>query len=120
MKKNYMVGQVLKDGTKVKGFGKEGFEYFLDASAFYNKKGICYIDQSDCEYEYSDFLDLTNGNEELAKHYFEQLSGTSPELLLDEDLREDEVHLCSKCDEYYFSYEVDECPYCGELKKHIK
>ena len=114
--KEYMIGTILEDGTKVKGIGNGGFEYFLDPNAFSKKEGVCYIDEHDCEYEYEDFITLTKGNHELAEHYLDIVSGTSPELLLGEDLNNDEVHNCSKCDKLYFSYEVDNCPYCGHKK----
>lgn len=108
----YMIGKILEDGTRVKGVGNGGCEYFLDSKAFYNKEGICYIDESNYEYEYEDFLSLTKGNQELAESYFEAVSGTSPEFLLNEDLNEGEVCNCPKCNKLYYSYEAENCPYC--------
>ena len=56
---HYIIGKILEDGTRVKGIGDGGYEYFLDTKAFYEKNGVCYIDKHDCEYEYEDFISLT-------------------------------------------------------------
>ena len=107
--KHYIIGKILEDGTRVKGIGDGGYEYFLDTKAFYEKNGVCYIDKHDCEYEYEDFASLTRGNHSLAESYFLAVSGTSPELLLEEDLDAGEVNECSKCGQLYYGCDADDC-----------
>lgn len=110
---HYLIGKILEDGTKVKGVGDGGYEYFLDTKAFYEKNGVCYIDKNNCEYEYEDFVSLTKGNHNLAENYFLAVCGTSPELLLEEDLNEGEVYECPKCEKLYFSCDTEICSCCN-------
>lgn len=106
------VGTILEDGTRVKGFGNGGYEYFWDEEAFNKEEGVCYIDEKDNEYTFKDFLDLTRGDYVLATYYFGVVSGTSPELLLEEDLNEGEVEECPNCKRFYSPSSEEECPYC--------
>lgn len=115
--KHYVIGEILENGTRVKGLGEGGYEYFLDTKAFYERDGICYKDESNCEYSYEDFISLTRGNDTLAEKYFLEVSGTSPELLLEQDLNEGEICECPACNKLYSGNSIDICLYCNYKNK---
>lgn len=111
--KHYVIGEILENGTRVKGLGEGGYEYFLDTKAFYEQDGVCYIDESDCEYTYDDFIALTKGDKALAEKYFLEVSGTSPEFLLEEDLNEGEICKCPICKKLHSGDSIEVCLNCG-------
>lgn len=79
---------------------------------------VCYIPElSDSKYARDDFLDLCNGNSELAKELFLSVDWQHPETLLDEWYAHGEVATCEKCGWMFDCYDDKECPKCGEELK---
>ena len=116
MNKFYQIGEILEDGTIEKGVSSQGMIY-KSLEAFINKTGVCYVPElDDTEYTYTDFENLVNGNEELARVLFDMVDWQSPETKLDELVENDEINFCLNCENTYDSYEVDKCPHCGQLK----
>jgi len=85
-----------------KEFSGQGFIY-KNVEAFNDKKDVCYIPElNDIRYTYSDFLDISKGNINLAKIIFEMVDWQSPEILFNElvdsgEIDEDGnflIHLC--------------------------
>lgn len=116
MSKNYIIGEILETGEIERGESYNGYIY-KSLEAFLNKSGICYVPElSDNKYTYKDFLDMVNGNEEIARILFDSVDWQYPETKLNELITEDEINFCMYCENTYDSYEVDYCPHCGQLK----
>lgn len=92
---------------------------FKDEEAYYDKDHpdrVCYIPElHDSLYTRKDFLDMCNGQPEIADRIFEAVDWQSPETYLEEQWYE-ELAICPHCQKWYWCYGVDQCPYCG--KKH--
>lgn len=116
MNEFYQIGEILEDGTIEKGASSQGMIY-KSLKAFIDKTGICYVPElDDTRYTYTDFKNMVNGNEKLARILFDLVDWQSPELKLTELLEYDEINFCANCNNTYESYEVDKCPHCGQLK----
>ena len=116
MSRYYEIGEILENGEIERGESYNGYIY-KSLEAFLNKSGICYVPElSDNKYTYKDFLDMVNGNEELAEILFDLVDWQSPGTKLDELIADDEVNFCINCEKAYKSYMVDSCPHCGQLK----
>lgn len=116
MKTYVVIGEILEDGTILKGQSEQGL-IFKDRNAFVKQEGICYVPElSDTKYTYKDFLDMAKGNADIAKELFNAVDWQSPETKLEEWMDEDEVHECSNCNKMFLSYEIDECPFCNAEK----
>lgn len=75
---------------------------------------VCYIPElSDSKYTREGFLDICNGNEELAKELFLSVDWQHPETVFDEWVRECEVATCEKCGWIFKCYNDQCCPKCG-------
>lgn len=92
---------------------------FKDEEAYLNEEHpdrICYIPElSDSLYSRQDFLDMCNGQPEIADWVFEAVDWQHPESYLDGQ-DEEELWMC-KCGKWYWCYGLDKCPYCGAEKK---
>ena len=118
-----IIGELLtedKDGKEnikvLKGVSEQGF-VFKDPIAFSRKTGICYIPEYDDfigGYTYENFLEISEGNEEIAEFLFETVDWQHPETLLDECFSEGEIDHCPKCDKLYWSYEKKMCDQCAD------
>lgn len=88
--------------------------------AYYDKDHpdrVCYIPElSDSLYTRQDFLDICNGQPEIADRIFDGVDWQSPETLLEEQWYE-ELAICPKCKKWYWCYGVDKCPNCGNEKE---
>lgn len=114
--RNEIIGEILDDGDIEKGRTDQGLVY-KNPLAFRQKNGICYVAElSEYEYTYEDFLNISNGNEDIANIIFETVDWQSPGTLYDEYIQNDEIYECAKCKKSYLSYEVDNCPFCGDKK----
>lgn len=84
--------------------------------AFYDQPdGSCYVAElSDIVYTRNDFLDLTDGETDVAEAVFEMVSWQAPCTVLDEFFREDEVKKCNTCGRLYLAYgeSTYPCPHC--------
>lgn len=116
--KHYIIGRILEDGTVEKGSTEQGWIY-KDSKAFYDKTNkVCYIPElgDDIKYVYADFLTLACDNEEVAEEIFNKVDWQTPEVLVEEWLRDDELHICTNCEHMFLSYGVEHCPNCGQRK----
>jgi hypothetical protein len=118
-----IIGEI-EDGLIIKGNSGEGFAY-KNYVAFELKEGICYVpEHTDNEnikvasaieegaYTYQDFLDLTGGNEEIAKAIFDGVTWECPETFLDQS---DYLIKCVSCNWVYDEEGIenpDICPKC--------
>jgi hypothetical protein len=116
MDKELIIGEILEDGTIEKDV-YDGADIYKSYPDFYNKTDkVCYVpEQDDDEYTYSDFLEMMNGNEELATHLFNVVSWQHPETLREEWLDEGYIEECSNCGKYFEVNEgvTPECPFCN-------
>lgn len=79
-------------------------------------EAVCYVPElSDSLYTGQDFLDMCNGQPEIADQVFHAVNWQHPETYLDEQ-GDDELWQC-KCGKWYWCYGVDKCPYCGAKKE---
>lgn len=92
---------------------------FKDEEAYCDKEHperVCYIPElSDSLYTRQNFLDMCNGQPEIADLVFEMVDWQHPETYLDEQ-DEEELWIC-ECGKWYWCYGVDKCPYCGARRK---
>lgn len=89
---------------------------FKDYHAFHNEPSRpCYVPELDeVIYTKEDFLNMCNGQEEIAERVFEAVDWQHPETYLDEQWMGDKPELaeCS-CGKWFWCYGVKKCPYCG-------
>ena len=79
---------------------------------------VCYIPElSDSLYTRQDFLDICNGQPEIADRIFEEVDWQSPETCL-EDQWYEELAICPDCKKWYWCYDVEKCPNCGNGKEN--
>lgn len=88
---------------------------FKDYYAFHNEpRRPCYVPELDeAVYTKEDFLNMCNGQEEIAELVFEAVDWQHPETYLDEQYREGELDVCEQCGKIFESYCAEKCPYCG-------
>lgn len=89
---------------------------FKDEEAFlHHPERVCYVPElSDEGYTRQNFLDMCNGQEEVAALLFESVDWQSPETLLNELYDTYELEFCPVCQKNYFmAGEQIPCPYCG-------
>lgn len=72
-------------------------EYFKDTKAFEDKEGVCYIpehfdEQDAVNFTYDDFLEISKGNDKLAKIIFNLCNWQHPETVFQELLNEEEIN----------------------------
>ena len=90
-------GYIFKD--------EEAYESGMDA--------VCYIPElSDTFYTHRDFLDMMDGQEELAWDLFSSVDWQHPEALVEEGYIYGEYDDCPKCGRMFASYDKIECPHC--------
>lgn len=109
-----------QDGNIIRidrGWFRQGYIY-KNPDAYYNDKtAVCYVPElSDRAYTGQDFLDMCNGQPEIADHVFETVDWQHPESYLGEQ-DDDELWRC-RCGKWYWCYGVDKCPYCGAEKEN--
>lgn len=76
----------------------------------------CYCGENMDEYwTYNDFMQLAEGNEEIAEDLFCSLEWQHPETLFEEYLRDGEYERCAACGKLIHAKceEVEKCPHCG-------
>ena len=74
---------------------------------------VCYIPEtSDNIYTHQAFLDICNGQEEIAKELFDQVDWQHPETLFSEWDDDSEIDTCEACSKIFWCYEKTECPHC--------
>ena len=89
---------------------------FKDEEAFlHHPERVCYVPElSDEGYTRQNFLDMCNGQEEVAALLFESVDWQSPETLLNELYDTYELEFCPVCQKNYFmAGEQIPCPDCG-------
>lgn len=74
---------------------------------------VCYIPElSDSLYTRQDFLDMCNGQEDIADRIFEAVDWQHPETYLEEQWAE-ELAKCPACGKWFWCYGEHYCPHCG-------
>ena len=77
---------------------------------------VCYVPElSDATYTHQSFLDMCDGQEEIARSLFDRVDWQHPETLFEEDYANGEYDNCLECGKLFASYEVTECPHCHAL-----
>lgn len=111
------IGEILEDGTVVRGESMDGYIY-KDYQAFFDKNGICYIPEKTGDnineedistYTYDNLLDMCRGNKDLAERLFHNLTWEHPDGCLEQL---DGVVECQGCGYMYDVEESDVCPKC--------
>jgi tRNA(Ile)-lysidine synthase TilS/MesJ len=87
---------------------------FKDEEAFHTDlNAVCYIPElSDAAYTRQSFLDLMDGQEDLAGDLFDRVDWQHPESLLEEDYANGEYADCPECGRMFACYDKSECPHC--------
>lgn len=95
---------------------RQGYIY-KNPDAYHNdKSAVCYVPElSDSLYTGQDFLDMCNGQPEIADQVFDAVDWQHPESYLDEQ-DDEELWIC-RCGKWYWCYGVDKCPHCGAKKE---
>jgi len=91
---------------------------FKDTEAFFNHPNEpCYSSElSDVAYTHQDFLDLFNGQEEIAELCFDTLEWKDPATWYEEAICNEEIAMCPHCKKLYLMYgETCPCPVCGSM-----
>lgn len=88
---------------------------FKDEEAYLDKEHpdkVCYIPElSDSLYTRQDFLDMCNGQEDIADRIFEAADWQHPETYLEEQWAE-ELAKCPACGKWFWCYGEHYCPHC--------
>jgi hypothetical protein len=76
----------------------------------------CYIPElSDAVYTRQSFLDMMDGQKELARNLFERVDWQHPETLIEEDFASGEYDSCLECGRMFACYDRTECPHCHKI-----
>lgn len=88
---------------------------FKDWGAFRDEMDApCYVAElDDTVYTRRDFLELCNGQEEIADELFEELDWQSPCTLFNEWEDMGTVETCGGCGKLFLTFGIEKCPYCG-------
>ena len=93
---------------------------FKDEEAYLDKEHpdkVCYIPElSDSLYTRQDFLDMCNGQVDIADRIFEAVDWQHPETYLEEQWAE-ELAECPACGKWFWCYGKHYCPHCGAKHK---
>lgn len=88
----------IKDGVIITEYSDEADgNVFRSQEAFNKKEGICYVNMFECEFTYSDFLEVSGGNEEIAANCFEMMICTwnFPDSYIEDGLEEGYFIVCA-------------------------
>lgn len=117
---NLNIGQII-DGLIITEYSNEADGFvFRSQEAFNKKEGICYVNMFGNEFTYSEFLEASAGNEEIAASCFEMMICTwnFPDSYIEDGLDEGYFVECS-CGYLYDHKEVDKCPKCNKATKDL-
>lgn len=101
---------------------RQGF-IFKDEEAFLKfPDKVCYVPElSDEGYTRQNFLDMCNGQVDVATMIFETVDWQSPETLLNEMYDTYEIDFCPVCQKIYFMMgEQKPCPICGRNPEEVE
>lgn len=91
----------------------QGYVYKNPNAYFNEPEAVCYVPElSDSLYTRQDFLDMCNGQEDVADHVFNAVDWQHPESYL-EELRVGEDLAECKCGKWFWCFATKKCPYCG-------
>ncbi len=96
-------------------FFRQGW-VFKDWGAFRDSMDApCYVPElDDTAYTKRDFLELCNGQENIAEELFNQLDWQSPSTLFNEWEDIGAVDFCERCEKLFLAFGIEQCPYCGK------
>lgn len=104
------------DGNVVKlekSWLRQGYVYKNPNTYFNELDAVCYVPElSDRLYTRQDFLNMCNGQTDIADHIFDAVDWQHPETYLDEQWTNEELAEC-KCGKWFWCYGKKNCPYCG-------
>lgn len=105
-REHYRQGWIVKD--------EEAFLHYPDK--------VCYVPElSDGAYTRQDFLDMCNGQEEIATECFYSVDWQHPETWLDEQFSTYEMDFCPVCQRIYvMAGEQKPCPVCGRTPEEVE
>lgn len=114
---NYIPADEMNGKVAVieRDFFQQGY-IFKDEEAYLDKESpdkVCYIPElSDSLYTRHDFLEMCNGQEDIADFVFDAVDWQHPETYLEEQWAE-ELAECPACGKWFWCYGVHYCPHCG-------
>lgn len=107
-------GEAIDRGWYSQGFIYKNDRAFYEGAAEGAPQEVCYIPElDDATYTYIDFLEMCDGQTNIAEELYEAVDWQHPETLLDEWFDEGEVDHCPACGKLFDSYWAEACPYCG-------
>lgn len=116
------VGKCKVDETgKVLVIEREYFRQgmvFKDFEAYYNRTNDpCYVPElSDAVYTADSFLDMCNGQKEMADELFEACDWQHPESLKEDWINNEEWKECEECGKIFSCDDIKiVCPHCGRI-----
>ena len=110
-----------KNGNYIihRGSTDQGYVYKNESNFKRHKDRPCYVPElSDDIYTGNDFVEMCNGQKDIAALLFESVDWQSPGTLLDEWMDTDEIVKCERCGKlvlYGGGMEADHCPYCNAI-----
>lgn len=107
------IGYIDINGNINKEFYEQGYIY-KDTDAFENNiDEVCYVPElSNYEYKYEDFLNIAEGNKNIATEIFETVDWQCPETVLNDWFVNGEIARCTRCNSLFFTYGNEELKYC--------
>ncbi|MCD7907505.1 MAG: hypothetical protein LUH04_07470 [Clostridium sp.] len=90
---------------------------YKNPEAFYHAPSeVCYVPEAaDCFYTANDFLELSQGQPEIAEEMFLSVGWERPETWLDEQFRMGELEICPVCGSIFQCYTGLTCPHCKKM-----
>lgn len=100
-----------------RAYYRQGMIYKNTEAYIKNPDAVCYIPElSDSKYTHRNFLAMCNEQEEISEEVFEAVDWKHPETYIQEQLAAEEITICEQCGKWYWSYDVNKCPLCGQIK----
>jgi len=111
---NYIPATETKEEVIKREYCGQGY-IFKDWDAYKNHLDkVCYIPElSETKYTHRDFLNLCDGQEDIARALFEQVDWQHPETLIKDWYAAGELDNCKECGKMFLCYGKNSCPHCG-------
>ena len=101
---------------------RQGWIFKDEEAFFHHPDKVCYVPElSDEGYTRQNFLDMCNGQEEIAALLFDMVDWQNPETLLNEQYDTYELDFCPVCQKIYCMMgEQIPCPVCGTNPEEVE
>lgn len=97
-----------------------GWVYKNPETFYHAPSELCYVPEDlDGAYTANDFLELSQGQPEIAEEMFQSVEWEHPETWLDEQFRMGDLAICPVCRHICQSYMGLMCPYCRETNCEV-